>query len=225
MRPKIKNFSRKLRSFITRNLTSQSSRGSGLGVYMRRTIRRLNLQQVIGVNLASFAFFAGIVVPQSHEVFSSLEVTRETRETVVLVDTSPSTFQWPLAQFGISQGFSYYHPGMDLTDTKGTPVFPIDDGRVEWLQLIPYGYGKHLLISHSDGIKSLYAHLSEISVHEGQAVTKDTKIGEVGLTGHTTGSHLHLEVYQKDVPTNPLEVLPAIKQITEVPPQSSLPQQ
>lgn len=214
MRQKIKHFSRKLRSFLTRTLTTRSTRGSGLGVYIRRTIRHLNLQQIIGVNLASFAFFAGVVVPQTHEAFSSLEVSLQTQETVVVVDTSPSTFQWPLIQFGFSQHFSYYHPGVDLTDPVGTSVYPIGDGVVDWVQQLPYGYGRHLLITHPDGIKSLYAHLSTIRVREGERVTKETAIGEVGLTGHTTGSHLHLEIYQNNNPTNPLDVLPQIKIVT-----------
>lgn len=211
MKKQFKHHIRTLHAFLRSTLTSQSSKGSGLGVFLRTELTRINLRQLIGVNLAGIAFFAGIVLPQSQEVLSSLEVTLETRETVIIVDTSASKLQWPLKQFGISQYFSYYHPGMDLTDPIGTPIYPIGDGTVTWVEFLPYGYGHHILISHEDGIKSLYAHLSRVFVKQGEIVTKKTALGEVGITGKSTGSHLHLEIYQDDVPSNPLEVLPAIK--------------
>ncbi len=211
MKQELKRQIRRLFIFLTAALTAESRAGSGLGVFLRTALKRFNWHQAIGVNLAGLAFFAGIVVPQSQDVFSSLEVTLETRETVIIVDTSAAKLQWPLKQFGISQRFSYYHPGMDLTDPIGTPVYPIGDGRVTWVQFLPYGYGRHVLITHPDGLKSLYAHLSRVFVKEGVEITKETALGEVGVTGRTTGSHLHFEVYQDEMPTNPLEVLPAIK--------------
>lgn len=214
MKLKIKHLVHKLRVIITHNFTTRSGQGSGLGIYIRRVIRHLNLEQIIGVNLAGLAFFAGIVVPQTHEVFSNLEVTLETQETILIADAKPSTYQWPLKQFGISQNFSYYHPGIDLTDPIGTPVYPIGNGTVDWIQSTSFGYGRHLLISHEGGIKSLYAHLSKISVSEGQKVTKETEVGTVGMTGRTTGSHLHLEIYDDNIATNPLEILPLLKSIT-----------
>lgn len=211
MKGKIKRLIRKARSFIGRNLATRPGRGSGLGVLLRRIIRKFNLQQIIGINLAGFTFFAGIVVPQTREVFSSVEVVLETRETVVIANTAPSTFQWPLTHFGVSQRFSYYHPGMDLTDPVGTSIYPVGSGTVDWVQHIPYGYGKHLLVSHDGNIKSLYAHLSEILVKEGQKVTKETELGRVGTTGRSTGSHLHLEIYENNIPVNPLDILPLLK--------------
>jgi len=200
-----------LKRLIRRNFTSVSPKGSDLGVFLRRILRHFNWRQAIGVNLAGLAFFAGIIVPQSQEALASLEVTRETQETIIIVDTSASTYQWPLKQFGFSQPFSYYHPGVDLTDPIGTPVYPIDEGQVSWVEFLPYGYGHHVLVSHQSGIKSLYAHMSGVFVKAGDQVLKNTAIGQVGITGLSTGSHLHLEIYHNDIPTNPLEVLPAIK--------------
>lgn len=162
-------------------------------------------------------FFAGITVPQTQMALASLELAREAGETVIYVDTSASTYQWPLKQFGLSQPFSYYHPGVDLTDPIGTPIYPIAGGQVSWVEFLPYGYGHHVLVTHEDGIKSLYAHMSGVFVKAGDQVLKNTAIGQVGITGLSTGSHLHLEIYQNDIPTNPLEVLPAIKQPTSLP--------
>jgi murein DD-endopeptidase MepM/ murein hydrolase activator NlpD len=212
MKRSLRRFIRQLLVFMRTALTTNSRAGSGLGVFLRKQLKHFNWQQAIGVNLAGMAFFAGVIVPQSQAALASLEVTLETQETVIIVDTSASKLQWPLRQFGISQYFSYYHPGMDLTDPIGTPVYPIGEGYVTWVEFLPYGYGHHVLVTHDDGMKSLYAHLSRVFVKQGMRLTKKTAIGEVGVTGQSTGSHLHLEIYQDEVPTNPLEVLPAIKQ-------------
>jgi murein DD-endopeptidase MepM/ murein hydrolase activator NlpD len=183
-----------------------------LGIYLRTTLKRLNFRQLVGVNLAGFAFVAGIIVPSTQEAMASLEVARETQQTIIHVEQSAGIFQWPLREFAISQGFSVYHPGMDLTDPVGTNIYPIADGVVTWTKYLPYGYGSHVLITHNDGVQSLYAHMQKILVREGQGVTKNTPLGRVGVTGWSTGSHLHFEVYQDNTPTNPLEILPKIKQ-------------
>jgi murein DD-endopeptidase MepM/ murein hydrolase activator NlpD len=201
----------RLQVFLTSALTAETTNGSGLGIYLRTKIKRPNFRQLVGVNLAGLAFAAGFIVPQSSEAIQSLEVAIKTQRTVVVVEQSASFFQWPLRSFGMSQGFSVYHPGMDLTDPVGTPIYPIAEGVVTWTKYLPYGYGYHVLITHPDGLQSLYAHMNKIVVREGQGVTKITKLGEMGLTGWTTGSHLHFEIYQDNTPANPLEILPEIK--------------
>ncbi len=211
MKRKLMKLFRRVRAYTRTNLTTISPAGSGLGVFLRTHLKAFNWRQAIGVNLAGLAFFAGIVIPQTQDALSSLEVTMETTQTVIMVDTPGSTFQWPLSVFGISQAFSYYHPGMDLTDPIGTPVYPIREGTVSWVEFLPYGYGHHVLVTHPDGVKSLYAHLSKVFVKQGDQILKNTALGEVGTTGRSTGSHLHLEIYEKDAPINPLEVLPEIK--------------
>lgn len=211
MKRVLKRTIRNIRSYLVRSLTTVSPRGSGLGRATRRTLRTYDLRRIIGVNLAGFTFLAGIVMPQSFEAIASLEVAKETEKTVVIADTSPSRFQWPLKTFGISQGFAAYHPGIDMTDPTGTPVYPIGPGTVAWVQSFAFGYGNHLVVAHESGIQSLYAHLSVVDVKENDEVTKKTKLGEVGTTGWSTGSHLHLETYQNNTPVNPVEILPAIK--------------
>lgn len=61
---------------------------------------------------------------------------------------------------------------------------------------------------HADGLASLYAHLSEINVKEGDRVDTRTVIGKMGRTGNATGDHLHLEVYKNGRPVNPISILP-----------------
>ena len=67
--------------------------------------------------------------------------------------------------------------------------------------------GNYIMVDHGSGFSSLYAHLSRIKVKTGQEVDKNTVIGLVGSTGLSTGSHLHLEVYDHGEPFNPLTIL------------------
>lgn len=86
-----------------------------------------------------------------------------------------------------------YHEGWDFAQPYGTPVYASKDGMViftGWRE----GYGKTVIIKHPDGLKSVYAHLSNISIKEGKWVKRGQKIGNVGSTGLSTGPHLHFEI-------------------------------
>lgn len=177
---------------------------------LRKKLEQLHVRQILGVNLATLAFAGAILVPQADAIASEIEVLRETVETIVEVVPTIARFQWPMDRFGLTSRFSSGHPGLDMTDPKGTPVRPIAEGKVITVISYPFGYGKHMLIEHDQGAKSLYAHLSKVDVREGQAVDKNTVLGEVGSTGWSTGNHLHLEIYQDGTPVNPLDALPTI---------------
>jgi murein DD-endopeptidase MepM/ murein hydrolase activator NlpD len=68
-------------------------------------------------------------------------------------------------------------------------------------------YGKYIIITHSNGLVTWYAHMSVTSVAQGAYVRQGAKIGEVGSTGYSTGPHLHFAVYKNGKPVNPLELL------------------
>ena len=87
------------------------------------------------------------------------------------------------------------HTGMDIASNQGTAVYACDSGTVVLAQWYG-GYGNCIMIDHGNGYKTLYGHLSVISVSSGQTVTKGDTIGQVGSTGNSTGPHLHLEVYK-----------------------------
>ncbi len=179
-------------------------------VLLRKLTRLTSLRRFIGLQLASVTFMAAVIIPQVDDLAGTITVMKETVYTVVQSTIAEAKFRWPLSVFGISQRFSLYHPGMDLTDPAGTPIHPVADGKVVSIQSERFGYGNHILVEHADGVKSLYAHLSAFETKVGDVVTKDSTIGEVGSTGWSTGNHLHLEVYQNNTPVNPLEVLPEI---------------
>ncbi|MBU2052114.1 M23 family metallopeptidase, partial [Patescibacteria group bacterium] len=71
------------------------------------------------------------------------------------------------------------------------------------------GWGNTVVIDHGNGLKSRYAHMKKIMVIEGDQISKDQSVGTVGLTGWTTGPHLHLEIFQNGRAIDPASVLPA----------------
>jgi murein DD-endopeptidase MepM/ murein hydrolase activator NlpD len=127
------------------------------------------------------------------------------------------TFMHPLNQKIITSSFGMrkdpisgtlsFHSGIDFRANTGTPVHASLDGVVSftgenWL------YGKHIIISHSNGYKTMYAHLNAFSVKQGDRVLRGKKIAESGNTGHSTGPHLHFGIYDKNNKlVNPLELL------------------
>ncbi len=108
---------------------------------------------------------------------------------------------------GVSQGYFAFHSGVDITAPLGSKIYPIAAGKVGVVGIFRQGYGRHVIIEHEDGLVSLYAHMGKIEVHEGEDVTKETVLGEVGLTGHTTGPHLHLEIKVRGKSVNPVKYL------------------
>jgi murein DD-endopeptidase MepM/ murein hydrolase activator NlpD len=89
-----------------------------------------------------------------------------------------------------------WHPGVDLGVPVGTPIVAAGDGVVIEAEADGYnsGYGHYVKIDHGDGVYSLYGHMSTVSASVGDKVTSGTVIGRVGMTGFTTGPHLHWEV-------------------------------
>ncbi len=98
-----------------------------------------------------------------------------------------------------------FHKGIDFTAPTGTDIQATGNGRVASINKEGSGYGKHVLIDHGYGYKTLYAHMHTISVKEGAIVKKGQKIGLVGSTGSSTGAHLHYEVWLNGVAINPID--------------------
>jgi murein DD-endopeptidase MepM/ murein hydrolase activator NlpD len=82
------------------------------------------------------------------------------------------------------------HAGVDFPAARGTPVFAAQAGKVVLAEGLYYS-GNTVVIDHGYGIYTMYAHLSEIEVHAGDAVKLSDEIGKVGATGRVTGPHLH----------------------------------
>lgn len=115
-------------------------------------------------------------------------------------------FIWPTSGI-ITQYFSWYHPGDDIAAGVGTPIAAADAGRVVTVLYDNHDYGYHIIIDHGNGYRTLYGHLSRIDVSEGQNVGRGERVGLMGSTGRSTGSHLHFEIYQGGGRVNPLSLL------------------
>jgi murein DD-endopeptidase MepM/ murein hydrolase activator NlpD len=103
-------------------------------------------------------------------------------------------------------GARRHHAAINLAAPTGTPIKAAMDGRVSTVGLNSV-YGKYIIITHSSGLQTWYAHMSATSVAQGAYVRQGAKIGEVGSTGYSTGPHLHFAVYKNGKPVNPLELL------------------
>lgn len=100
-----------------------------------------------------------------------------------------------------------FHPGIDIADPYGTDIVATGDGLV--IEAAPdAGYGKSILIDNGDGITTRYAHLSRMFVVVGEQVKQGEIIGAIGMSGRTTGPHLHYEVRIHGIPVNPVRFLP-----------------
>lgn len=118
------------------------------------------------------------------------------------------TWNMPLLSFKyISTYFSWYHPGIDMPTTYGSPVYAATDGTVSEAGWSNEGYGNTIVVTHANGYWTRYAHLSAISVKTGQSVSRGSQIGAVGCTGNCTGPHLHFEVHSASSALNPLSVV------------------
>lgn len=98
------------------------------------------------------------------------------------------------------------HRGVDLDVPIGTPIVSMAGGTVRfagWMR----GFGNVVFIDHAGGLTSVYAHLSEIQVSEGQGVSTAQQIGLSGDTGQVTAPHLHFEVWRFGRPVDPIAVL------------------
>jgi murein DD-endopeptidase MepM/ murein hydrolase activator NlpD len=103
-------------------------------------------------------------------------------------------------------GVRRFHAALDLAAPIGVPVKAAMDGRVSAAG-INATYGKFIILSHSGGYQTMYAHLNAFSVNQGDYVAQGAKIGEVGNTGYSTGPHLHFAVYKNGKAVNPLDFL------------------
>lgn len=98
-----------------------------------------------------------------------------------------------------------FHKGIDFTAPTGTDIQATGDGKVVSINKTGRGYGKHVMIDHGYGYKTLYAHMHTITVKEGERVKKGQKIGLVGSTGASTAPHLHYEVWVNGNAVNPVD--------------------
>ncbi len=113
---------------------------------------------------------------------------------------------------GFGMRWGRMHNGSDFAAPHGTPIHATADGVVThagWLS----GYGRVVKIKHEFGIETRYAHMSKIRVKKGQRVSRGQRIGDMGNTGRSTGTHLHYEVRVDGKPVNPMIYIKAARDV------------
>src|SRR5271157_4061851 len=103
-------------------------------------------------------------------------------------------------------GEGAFHSGVDISASVGSPVIAPADGVVTFADYLG-GYGRAIMVDHGHNISTRYGHLSSFAVAAGQYIHRGDTIGYVGLSGRSTGPHLHYEVRINDVPVNPYKYL------------------
>ena len=113
---------------------------------------------------------------------------------------------------GFGPRWGRMHNGTDFAGAYGTPIHSTADGVVihaGWSS----GYGRLIKIQHEFGIETRYAHLAKIRVKVGQRVSRGDRIGDMGSSGRSTGTHLHYEVRIGGKPVNPMTYIKAVKDV------------
>lgn len=106
-------------------------------------------------------------------------------------------------------GEGAYHTGLDISSSIGTRVAVTADGVVVQAGMSAGygGYGRLVIVDHGNGYQTYYGHLSSVNVMPGQMIRQGDVVGLVGMTGRTTGPHLHYEVRVGTAPVNPYRFL------------------
>ena len=133
--------------------------------------------------------------------------------TAVLGTVGCGLPHWPvegplIAPFGLRWGPNgpSIHRGVDIVVPTGTPVYAMSSGEVRFTGTMT-DFGLVVWVDHGDAILTIYAHLSEILVVEGQRVTKDEAVGLSGESGNATGPHLHFEIRGRGHQVDPVALL------------------
>jgi murein DD-endopeptidase MepM/ murein hydrolase activator NlpD len=152
-------------------------------------------------------------------LLKSVTLTPFSRRRSSFLSRTATPSLWPVAGT-LSSGFGIrldpfrgrgagFHPGVDIICPVGTPIRATADGRVIASGWNP-GYGLTVEIDHENGHETLYAHLSRVAYVVGQEVRRGEVIGYSGMTGHTTGPHLHYEVHVNGAVVNPYRYMQSV---------------
>ena len=170
----------------------------------------MRLKWLSGIFLIVFllsGYYPTLGIPPAKLSYVLAETQEQKGE--IISDSFPQPVALPHPGY-LSTRFSIFHPGIDIAAGLGMPIHPITEGIVEQTGTDFFGLGHYVVISHEKNYQSKYAHLGKIYAKVGEKVTPDSIIGEVGLTGRTSGPHTHLEVTYNGKYINPQTILPEI---------------
>ncbi len=176
-----------------------------------------------GGPLTPISFSTSGAAPSAEELRANAILTGLDRMNMYRIAAFKLPFAMPVkGSFRWTSGFGYrqdpkgagtrMHEGTDMAGAYGTPVFSTADGVIVhagW----DNGYGRLVKIKHDFGVETRYAHLSQIRVEVGQRVSRGDRIGDMGNSGRSTGTHLHYEVRLGGDAVNPMTFIKAAKNV------------
>lgn len=167
---------------------------------------RLEVGQRVFIPDARREVPVNVITPRATDVHPPER--REPRQTLA--------FLWPVVGATVTSGFGQrgrsFHDGIDIRAPTGAPVHAAQDGEVIYSDVLR-GYGNVIILRHTQGFATVYAHNQHNRVREGARVRCGDVIGSVGESGRTSGSSLHFEVRQDNVARDPLYFLPPLEQV------------
>lgn len=155
---------------------------------------------------------ADVIMTTSAPVVTGAISTTDTAPSMAsLSEPQKEGFLWPvqgqvISRFGSKQGGAY-NDGVNISAAEGTPIHAAESGEVVYVGNELKGYGNLLIIRHSNGWMTAYAHTGDITVKRGDAVRKGQTVATVGATGSVTQPQLHFAVRKGKKSIDPLSVL------------------
>lgn len=176
-----------------------------------------------GGPLSPISFSTSGSVPTAEELRANAILGGLDRMNMYRIAAFKLPFAMPVKdRFRWTSGFGYrrdpkgagnrFHAGTDMAAAYGTPIHATADGVVTYAGW-DSGYGRQVTIRHDFGVSTLYGHLSDIDVSVGQRVSRGEKIGDMGNSGRSTGTHLHYEVHLNGTPVNPMTFIKAANNV------------
>lgn len=198
--------------------------GKAYDVSHEELARLNNLRDAGQIFVGQRIFIPGATRPLPVELITPVEPARLPATVVAPEPFEPTRdrFLWPVSGT-INSGFgprgATFHDGIDIAAAEGTPIRAIERGEVIYSDQLK-GYGNIVIVRHTEGLVSVYAHNETNLVRQGQVVARGEMIARVGSTGRVTGPHLHFEVRKNNAAQDPVKYLP---QLCCVPASDSLP--
>jgi len=155
--------------------------------------------------------FSGVLSPAA-----SLFIPGAKMDWVNRQEINGDLFIWPIRGY-ITSNYGYrvdpfdgttreFHIGLDIGAPLGSPIKAAMAGRVSQVGYSD-SFGNYVMITHHSGYRTLYGHMSVVRVAAGAYVDTGQRIGDVGISGRTTGPHLHFTVYKNGVTVNPVSLI------------------
>jgi len=161
-------------------------------------VTEIEMKQLVNQTRNDFLFLGELIDVMKPELELTKEAVVKQQKLLAVTPTIwPTNSRKITSNFGVRKDpftrRATYHAGLDIGGNTGDPIYAAADGTVIEAGLSS-SHGNNVMISHSNGIKTHYSHMSKILAAVGDKVSKGDIIGELGSTGRSTGPHLHYEV-------------------------------